>query len=133
LRVEDYGKVAATFVNTTGGAAIRIAPQPSARQLAASYAPEAGNIWEAMLIGYQRMAPAELFVWRPVQLVTPVAAIISRAGQRARCERCGEEIFNEREVEVNGRTFCRHCAHSGYYHVGTGAAPAADELHMLAA
>lgn len=120
LRIEDYGKVAATFVDTEVGAAIRVAPNPAARQLAASYAPAAHNRWEAMLLGYQRMALAELFVWQPVTLTTPVAAIISRAGQRACCERCGEEILNEREVVVRGMTFCRHCAYGGYYHTGTG-------------
>jgi ferredoxin len=67
---------------------------------ASGYAPEAGNRWEAMLLGYQRMAPADLFVWQPVVLTTPVAAIISRAGHRAICDHCGEEILNEREVLI---------------------------------
>lgn len=117
LRVEDYGKVAATFVDTQNGRAIRIAPSPSARERAAVYAPEARNRWEAMLLGYQRMAPDDLFVWRPVILSTPVEAIVSRAGHRALCDRCGEEILNEREIMIAGSTLCRHCAYGGYYHL----------------
>ena len=70
-----------------------------------------------MLLGYQRMAPADLFVWQPVILTTPVEAIISRAGHRASCERCGEEILNEREVVIGSATLCRHCAYGGYYHL----------------
>lgn len=115
LRVEDYGKVAATFVDTGSGQALRIAPSPTARERAAAFAPEAHNRWEAMLLGYQRMAPANIFVWQPVILTTPVAAIISRAGQRASCARCGEEILNEREVVLGDLTLCRHCAYGGYY------------------
>lgn len=115
LRIEDYGKVAATFVDTQTGRTIRIAPSPTARSRAANFAPEARNRWEAMLLGYQRMAPAELFVWRPVVLTTPIEAIISRAGHRACCASCGEEIINEREVVIGGRTLCRHCAYGGYY------------------
>ena len=115
LRVEDYGKVAATFVDTQTEQAIRIAPSPGARQLAADYAPEAHNRWQAMLLGYQRMPLADLFVWCPVDLTLPVAAIISRAGHRAACHQCGEEILNEREVVSGGLTLCRHCAFGGYY------------------
>lgn len=116
LRVEDYGKVAATLVDTQTGQAIRIAPSPTARERAAACAPDAHNRWEAMLFGYQRMAPADIFVWQPVILTTPVAVIISRAGHRAACDRCGEEILNEREVVTGGLTLCRHCAYGGYYH-----------------
>lgn len=115
MRVEDYGKVAATFVDTREGAAIRIAPNPIAREYAARYAPEASNRWESMLIGYQRMPFAELFVWQSVKLTTPVESIISRAGHRTHCDRCGEEILNEREVVVADKTFCRSCAYGGYY------------------
>ena len=133
LRVEDYGKVAATFIDTEGGVAIRIAPHPAARDLAASCAPEACNKWEAMLLGYQRMTLAELFIWQPVTLVTPVEVIVSCAGHRAHCARCGEEILNEREVVVGDTTLCRHCAHGGYYHTCAGVNPADDELPVLAA
>ncbi len=115
MRVEDYGKVAATFVDTETGQAIRIAPSPTARERAAAFAPEAQNRWDAMLLGYQRMAPAGLFVWQPVTLTTPVAVIVSSAGCRAVCDHCGEEILNEREVLQGGLTLCRHCALGGYY------------------
>ena len=132
LRVEDYGKVAATFVDTAGDVAIRIAPHPAARQAAAAYAPEACNKWGAMLLGYQRMAPAELFAWCPVVLTTPVAALISRAGHREICGSCGEEILNEREVVVGCATLCRHCAYGGYY-AACPDADLAEELPVLAA
>jgi len=117
LRVEDYGKVAATFVDTHSGQAIRSAPSSTARERAAAFAPDAHNRWEAMLLGYQRMAPVDIFVWQPVILTTPVEALISRAGNRASCDRCGEEILNEREVVIGSATLCRHCAYGGYYHL----------------
>ncbi|HJW83887.1 MAG TPA: formylmethanofuran dehydrogenase subunit E family protein, partial [Anaerolineae bacterium] len=53
LRVEDYGKVAATFVDTHTGYAVRIVPRYGVRNLAPAYAPEARNKWEAQLLGYQ--------------------------------------------------------------------------------
>lgn len=115
LRVEDYGKVAATFVDTETGDAYRIAPHPAVRAVAPQYAMEAHNRWEAMLVGYQRMPAAELLVAYPVELVTPAAVLVSRAGCRAVCGQCGEEIINEREVMQDGQLLCRACAGAGYY------------------
>jgi formylmethanofuran dehydrogenase subunit E len=115
MRVEDYGKSAVTFVDTETERAWRISPRASARDRAAHYAPEAGNRWEAMLLGYQRMPADELLIWTPVRLLTPVGEIISKAGHKVICERCGEEIINEREVHVGGLTLCRPCAGGAYY------------------
>ncbi len=119
LRVEDYGKVAATFVDTLTLAAIRVAPHAQARTLAGRYAPEARSNWEAMLLGYQRMPFDELFTWERVTLTTPVEAILSRPGLRVDCDRCGEEILNEREVLLDGAMLCRACALGAYYQSAT--------------
>ena len=115
LRVEDYGKVAATFVDTHTGLAVRLVPQPQARQLARDYAPEAHNKWEAQLLGYQRMPASELLTAVHVRLKTPIAQIISRAGLKTFCQKCGEEILNEREVVCQGQVLCRACAGEAYY------------------
>jgi formylmethanofuran dehydrogenase subunit E len=115
LRVEDYGKAAATLVDTQNGRAVRLAPHPTVRQIAPTFAPEARNKWEAMLLGYQRMEPGQMFVAQVVELVTPVETIISRAGVRVNCARCGEEIINGREVQQASLTLCRGCAGDAYY------------------
>ena len=115
LRVEDYGKVAATFIDTLTENAWRVYPHPLARDRAAAYAPAAANPWEAMLLGYQHMPAAELLIARPVVLTTPVADIVSVPGLRAVCDRCGEEIANAREGRVGTALFCRACAGAAYY------------------
>lgn len=115
LRVLDYGKVAATFVDTHTAAALRVSPHPDARNRAGDYAPAARNRWESMLLGYQRMPAAELLAWDWVELTASVAEILSKPGMRAVCARCGEEILNEREVVVGGEVLCRPCAGQGYY------------------
>ncbi|MBI3243480.1 MAG: TraR/DksA C4-type zinc finger protein [Chloroflexi bacterium] len=115
LRVEDYGKVAATFIDTATGQAVRIIPQLEARTRARIYALEARNKWEAQLLGYQRMPAEELLSIQPVSLKVPVEQIVSRPGLRAVCEVCGEEIMNEREIVREGVTLCRACAGESYY------------------
>lgn len=115
LRVVDYGKVAATYVDTATVRAVRIAPRPEARKVALEYAPEAPDRWHAQLIGYQRMPDAELLAWRPVALREPFAWWLGEPGRRVQCERCGEEVLDHRERLVHGMTLCRACAGEAYY------------------
>lgn len=110
MRLIDLGKVAATFVDTGDGRALRIRPSPHARELAPRYAPAARSRWHAYLEAYQAMPDAELLEARPVRLTIDLKALISRNGVRAVCDGCGEEIINERELRREGQTLCRGCA-----------------------
>jgi formylmethanofuran dehydrogenase subunit E len=117
LRIEDYGKTAATFVDTLSEQAIRITPRLTIRELAWEYASSACSKWEAQLIGYQSMPDELLFDWQWVKLTVPVKTIIGQAGKRLTCEICGEEIINQREVTHDGTVMCRSCAGESYFNV----------------
>ena len=116
LRVDDYGKTAATFVDTKTGYAIRIAPVLDIRQKAYVYAPNEPRHYFAQMQTYQIMPDQEMFTITEVQLSTSIEAIVSRPGIRVDCDVCGEEIMNEREVKQNGLTLCRACGGNSYYH-----------------
>ncbi len=120
LRVVDFGKIAATFVDTHTETAVRLSPLPNIRELAPTYAPEARNRWQGYLLGYQQMPDALLFAVQPVQLAVPVGELISRPGVRLNCDVCGEEIINEREVRRERLVLCRSCAGEGYYALAGG-------------
>lgn len=115
LRVKDYGKTAAVFVDTVTGRAMRITPAPDIRQKACTYAPEEKRHYFAQMLAYRVMPDDEMFSITPVALTTSITAIISRPGVRVNCDACGEEIMNEREIRRNGFTLCHACANGGYY------------------
>ena len=115
LRIEDYGKIAATFVDPDSGYAVRISPGADIRQRASVYAPGEKRHYFAQLHGYQRMPEHELLNIQEVRLMTPVKEIISQPGIRTTCCACGEEIINEREVRSQGQVFCRACYGPAYY------------------
>lgn len=115
MRLMDYGKVAATFVDTKTEHAVRIAPSPDARRSALERAPHERSRWHSMLEAYQLMPAGELLRWRQVRLTLAMQTLISRPGVRVNCELCGEEILNEREIIVAGRTVCRACCEGAYY------------------
>lgn len=119
MRVEDYGKVAATFVDTQTGEAIRLVPRADLRQRAHDLFAAARHNWEAELLGYQRLPAEEMFTVQPVTLNMPLEKIISRAGRKALCNVCGEEIMNERQILRAGLMLCRACAGESYYRVAS--------------
>ncbi len=115
MRVMDYGKTAATFVDTLREHAIRIIPTRESRTRANIYAPNAPDRWHAQLEAYQVMPNAELLSAQEVTLNVSMSAIISRHGMRVVCEQCGEDIINEREVRRGSGILCHACAESAYY------------------
>jgi len=115
LRVEDFGKVAATFIDVHTGRALRLAPHLDVRQRAWNYAPGETRHYFAQLLAYQVMPEGELLSVQEVQLTTPAGALISRPGVRIQCAVCGEEVINEREIRIAGVGVCRACAGQQYY------------------
>lgn len=115
LRVEDYGKVAATFVDVKEDRALRVAPRLQVRERAGDYAPEEPSKYFAMLYAYQVMPDEELLSIQEVSLTRPVLELISHPGLRVTCDHCGEEIFNEREIYRDGLCLCKTCAQRTYY------------------
>lgn len=124
LRVMDFGKVAATFVDTRTSGAVRIHPHAAARARALAAAPEAPDRWHAQLLGYQRLSDDQLLVAEPVALTVDLEALISRPGARSVCSICGEEIMNEREVLAGGEATCRSCAGQAYFALAAPASAA---------
>ncbi|MDP1544519.1 MAG: FmdE family protein [Anaerolineales bacterium] len=115
LRVEDYGKAAATFVDTKSGIAVRVAPVLNIRQRAYEYAPGEPRHYFAQMRAYQIMPDDCMFNITEVQLAVSIEEIVSRPGVRAHCDICGEEIMNERETRQHELTLCRACAGNSYY------------------
>jgi formylmethanofuran dehydrogenase subunit E len=113
--VEDYGKVAVTFVDTKTGRAVRVAPRLDIRERASAFASDEPRHYFAQMQAYQSMLDEEMFTIQEVALNTPIEQIVSRPAMRVNCDVCGEEIMNEREVHQNGLVLCHACAHGGYY------------------
>jgi formylmethanofuran dehydrogenase subunit E len=120
LRLEDYGKIAGTFMDTATRRAIRIAPALDVRERASSCIPRETRHYFAQLLAYQVMPDHDLLMMQDVELNRPLEKLMSRPGVRVNCELCGEEIINQREVCQNGLTLCRPCAQGGYYQVTEG-------------
>ena len=117
LRIQDVGKIAATFTNLVGATSLRLAPKPDIRLRAIDFAADEKRRYFAQLKGYEVMPDEELFNFQKVELKTAPTQIMSHQIARAICSNCGEEIINEREAIVDGKVLCQTCAFGGYYRV----------------
>ncbi|MGA9994976.1 MAG: FmdE family protein [Pyrinomonadaceae bacterium] len=116
LKFQDYGKVAATFLNIETGKAVRVVALDESREMANRRFPEIENKKERQLKAYREATDEELF---KTECVTVSYGEMDAPGQprsRVRCERCGEGVNDGREVRAqDGETLCRPCALGGYY------------------
>jgi len=110
MRLEDLGKIAATVVDTRSERAVRVWPRAGVRVAACAYAPGENRRWYAQRLGYARMPDAELLSLRPVAIPPQLEDLRGPWNTRALCARCGEEIFQTRELVIEGSVVCRACA-----------------------
>jgi formylmethanofuran dehydrogenase subunit E len=114
LKYVDYGKMAATFLNTTTGRAVRVLARDDARERAWAYACPGASKKEAQLQAYSEMPDEELFVATPVHLQVPDEDLPGHPLSRVICSNCGEGVNDRREIEQDGSTLCRACAFGAY-------------------
>ncbi len=115
LRVEDYGKTAATFADAETGRAVRVAPAIDVREQACAWVPDESRHYFAQMQAYRTLPDENLLTIVGVELTPSIEQIISRPGVRVNCSICGEEILNEREIRQEGLVLCRACAGAAYY------------------
>lgn len=115
LKYIDYGKMAATFLNTVTGQAVRVWARDDSRERSWAYAKPGMAKKEAQLLAYRVMPDEDLFIITPVRLQVPDEDLPGHPKSRVVCDECGEGINDRREVKQNGQTLCRPCAFGAYY------------------
>ncbi len=115
LKYLDYGKLAATFLNTRTGEAVRIVALESSREAADRAFPEIENKHERQLKAYKKLADEELFKIERVKVKLQDQDQPGRPVSRVKCDECGEGINDRREVARDDRLLCRACAGEAYY------------------
>ncbi len=115
LKLMDYGKMAATFVNLKTGRSVRILAREDSRERAKAHAPDISDVYAAQCEAYRTMTDEELFGVTAVEVLLRPEDMPGRPLRRVKCENCGEFVQDMREVRRAGKVLCRPCAHGGYY------------------
>jgi len=122
LKYVDYGKVAATFLNTETQKAVRIVALESARALADKRYPNVQNKRDRQFRAYREASDDELFKVESVKIELSDFDVPGSPRGRTTCSSCGEGINDGREIaREDGGCLCRPCASGAYYlRVGLG-------------
>ena len=116
LKYFDYGKVAATFLNTETGEAVRVVALDESRALADERYPQIEGKKERQFRAYRELDEAELFRAERVEVEYGEMDAPGRPRARVACAKCGEGVNDGREaIGADGAPLCRPCAQGGYY------------------
>jgi formylmethanofuran dehydrogenase subunit E len=116
LKYVDYGKVAATFLNTDSGKAVRVVALESSRLLADERYPDILQKRERQFRAYSEATDEELFKIESVSISLNQNDRPGGPLSRVTCSLCEESINDGREVVgSDGRPKCRACSEGAYY------------------
>ncbi len=110
LKVRDWGKMAATFVDLPTHRAIRLAARESSKERARGLYPEIENKNQQQMHAYREMSDADLFTEQWVQAPIEPRELPGYKSPRIVCDLCGEGINYDREVRRDGQILCLGCA-----------------------
>ncbi|MCA1564971.1 MAG: FmdE family protein [Acidobacteria bacterium] len=117
LKYFDYGKVAATFLNTETGRAVRIAALDSSRALAEARYASLQSKKERQITTYREASEEELFKIEAVRVDFKETDAPGRPRTRLTCARCSEGVNDGREIiGEGGEVLCRPCGADGAYY-----------------
>jgi formylmethanofuran dehydrogenase subunit E len=113
MKLFDYGKMAATFVNLKTGKAVRVtAKNKDGDKKPAREEAEGSRPANA----YAMMPEEELFNVVEVSVELKPEDLPGKPLQVVTCSVCGERIMDKREVYRNGSILCKPCAESKVYY-----------------
>ena len=116
LKYVDYGKVAATFLNTETNKAVRVVARESSRALADEKFAAIANKRERQFRAYSEATDEELFTVESVAIELKEMDLPGSPRSRVMCESCGEGVNDGREeIAADGRVLCRGCVGETYY------------------
>ena len=115
LKVQDYGKMAATFLNLKTGKANRVIAKEKSRQKATEMFPKIEDEYSAQSAANKFMADSDLFDVMAVKIELRREDMPGRPLRRVKCDSCAEYIQDMREIYSGEEISCRPCAETGYY------------------
>jgi len=115
LKYRDFGKLAATFLNTETDEAVRVVALESSRQVAKECFSHLPTKKAQQLEAYKTLPDQELFSYQRVRVPLAAADRPGHPLRRVACDQCGEGINDHREILRDEKILCRACAGERYY------------------
>ena len=127
IKIMDYGKMAATFVDTRTGRALRVSVRTDSNkkvkqiiQTLKHRESEKQDLIAALIA----ISEEDLLKIQNVSVRIRPQDLPGKPLERAVCRKCGETVMDMRQVSLDGNVLCKPCAQgSDYYTVGGDSLP----------
>jgi formylmethanofuran dehydrogenase subunit E len=113
MKILDYGKMAATFINLHTGKAVRVAEKNNDGDRLFTREMIQEN---PRTIDYAKKSDEELFTVTEVKLDIKPEDLPGPPMRTVPCSLCGERVMDMRDVMVDGKYMCRPCAENNRYY-----------------
>jgi formylmethanofuran dehydrogenase subunit E len=110
LKFRDWGKMAATFVDLSRDAGVRVVALENSRDLARELHPEIENKSRQQMLAYRELDDAQLFRAERVSVHVDPSELPGYRADRVVCPRCGEGINFGRFEKIGDQVLCLSCA-----------------------
>jgi formylmethanofuran dehydrogenase subunit E len=115
FKLRDYGKMAATFLNTGTGKAFRVwlegEPVPGGKDFHSLSASERKKVLEEVL----KADTGKLLGFEPVIICFSANELPGRPKEHVDCAKCGERVMDGKHVLKGKKEHCIACARGPYY------------------
>ena len=128
IKMMDYGKMAATFVDTRSGRAVRVSVRADSseriQRIAQASMPQKGEK-QATLAALMAISEKYLLRIQKVSVRMRPQDLPGEPLETVVCRKCGETVKDMRQVILDGEVLCKPCAQgSDYYTVHEDSLPA---------
>ena len=116
MKLVNYGKMAATFINTETGAAYRVWVSGQINEMIgkiSSDRKEKERQYEIVLGSRSE----DIVSVQKVMVDIPPEEMPGKPKRTVMCERCGEKVMDGKDILVKEGPFCLACAEGPYYTV----------------
>jgi len=107
MKILDYGKMAATFINLESGKAVRVVTRMNKKK--------AGEV-DAQKTDFAGTPEEELFSITNVEVPLRPEDMPGKPLQISVCSVCGEQVMDKREIVRDGRILCKPCSEGTTYY-----------------
>ncbi|MFN3921937.1 MAG: FmdE family protein [Caldimicrobium sp.] len=115
MKFLDYGIMAATFLHLEKDLAYRILAKEEAKERAKFYYPQVENQAARELLAYKIMPLEELFDIKKIKVLYNEYDLPGKPRKKVVCSKCGIVIRDGREINRDGKSYCKICAGLGYF------------------
>lgn len=115
MKFLDYGIMAATFLHLEKDLAYRILAKEEAKERAKFYHPQVENQAARELLAYKIMPLEELFDIKKIKVLYNEYDLPGKPRKKVVCSKCGIVIRDGREINRDGKSYCKICAGLGYF------------------